>query len=204
MWITGPLFADADRPGKIATVRWDALFDDLEAQAAALEQAERAAEVDDRARGEIGGLGLHDRARAAVGDPLRVRVSGGLAVAGVLSRLGPEWWLLDEGAGRESVVATAHLLTVRGLGRYSAVPGTAGVVESRIGLRLVLRGIARDRSAVHLHLADGTAVAATIDRVGADFVEVATHAPAEPRRLREVRDVELLPCAAIAAVRRSV
>jgi hypothetical protein len=186
------------------TVRWHALFDDLEAQAAALEQAERAAEVDERARGEIGSLRLHDRARAAIGDPLRLRISGGLAVAGRLTRLGPEWWLIDEGGGRESVVATAHLLTVRGLGRYSAVPGTAGLVESRIGLRQVLRGVARDRSAVQVHLADGTALAATIDRVGADFIEIATHAPAEPRRLREVRDVELLPITAIAAVRRSL
>lgn len=185
-------------------MRWDALFDDLEAQAAALEQAERAAEVDERARGEIGGLGLHDRARAAVGDPLRLRVGGGLAVTGRLRRLGPEWWLIDEGAGREAVVVTAHLLRVRGLGRYSAVPGTASVVESRIGLRQVLRGIARDRSAVQIHLGDGTTVAATLDRVGADFVEVATHPPAEPRRMRDVRDVELLPFTAIAAVRRAV
>ena len=185
-------------------VRWDALFDDLEAQAAALEQAERAAEVDERARGEVGRLGLLDRARAAMGVALRVRVSGGLTVAGRLSRVGPEGWLLDENDGRQTVVATAHVMTVRGFGRYAAVPGTVGAVESRLGLRQVLRGLARDRSAVHLHLADGSAVTGTIDRAGADFVDVATHAPAEPRRPRDVHDVEVLPRAAIAAVRRSV
>lgn len=184
-------------------MRWDALFDDLDAQAAALERAERAAEVDERARGEIGALGLLERARAAVDDPLRLRVRGGIAVAGRLRRVAAQWWLVDEEGGREAIVATAQLMSVRGLGRYSAVPGTAGVVESRIGLRQVLRGVAVDRSAVHVHLVDGSVVSGTIDRVGADFAEAATHAPAEPRRSRDVRGVELLPLRAIAVVRRS-
>jgi hypothetical protein len=185
-------------------MRWDALFDDLEAQTAALEHAERAAEVEERTRGEVGGLGLVDRARAAVGTPLRVRLLGGVALTGRLGRIGPDWLLIDEDGGRETVVAIAAIAGVRGLGRYSAVPGTAGIVASRIGMRQVLRGIARDRSAVRLQLTDGTTVDATLDRVGADFVEVATHAAAEPRRRQDVRDVELVPLAAIAAVRRSV
>src|SRR5207237_41009 len=140
-----------------------------EAQAAALEWAERAAEVDERARGEVGALGLVDRARAAIDSPLRLRVAGGLAVSGRLTRVGPDWLLFDEGDGREAVVASGQVVTVRGLGRYSAVPGSAGIVESRLGLRHVLRGIARDRSAVRVHLVDGSIVDATIDRVGADF-----------------------------------
>jgi hypothetical protein len=185
-------------------MRWDALFDDLEAQTAALEHAERAAEVEERTRGEVGGLGLVDRARAAIGTPLRVRLLGGAALAGRLGRIGPDWLLIDEDGGRETVVAIAAIAGVRGLGRYSAVPGTAGIVASRIGLRQVLRGIARDRSAVRLQLTDGTTVDATLDRIGADFVEVATHSAAEPRRQQDVRDVELVPLTAIAAVRRSV
>ncbi len=185
-------------------MRWDALFDDLEAQAAALQQAERAAEVEERARGEVGALGLLDRARAAIGTPLRLRTRGGLAVTGLLARVGPDWLLIDEGEGRETVIATGQLVSARGFGRHSAVPGTASIVASRIGLRQVLRGIARDRSAVRVRLIDGTTVDATIDRIGADFAEVATHSAAEPRRRQDVRDVELLPLAAIAAVRRSV
>jgi hypothetical protein len=180
------------------------LFADLEAQAEALEHAERAAEVEERARGEFGALRVVDRARAAIGSPLRLRVAGGLTVAGRLLRVGAEWLLLDEGDGREAIVAVRHLVSVRGLGRYSAAPGSAGVVESRLGLRQALRGVARDRSAVRVQLSDGLTVEATIDRVGADFIEVATHAPGEPRRRKEVRDVELLPLGVLAAVRRSV
>jgi hypothetical protein len=76
------------------------------------------------------------------------------------------------------------------------------MVAGRLGLRSVLRGIARDRSAVRIELVDGTTVDATIDRVGADFVEVAVHPAGEPRRRADVRDVEVIPFGAVAAVRR--
>jgi hypothetical protein len=125
----------------------------------------------------------------------------------VLRRVGPDWLLLDEGGGREVVVPGAALVTVRGLGRLSAVPGSAGVVESRMALRSALRGIARDRSTVRVHLASGGSqfdtVDATIDRVGSDFVEVATHPAGAARRRSDVREIELVPLTAIVAVRRS-
>lgn len=184
-------------------MRWDALFADLEAQAEALASAERAAEVDERIRGEVGALGLLDRARGAVGAQLRLRLDGGHAAHGRLVRVGADWLLLDEGAGREALIPAGALLGARGLLRYSAVPGSAGPVESRLGLRQALRGIARDRSPVRLALRDGASMAATIDRVGADFVEVATHAAGEARRRQEVRDVELVPISALVAARRT-
>ena len=184
-------------------MRWDALFADLEAQAAALEHAERAAEVEERARGELGALGLVERFRAAVGATVRLRLDGAGTVSGVIARVGPDWLLVADG-NREVVVPLAAVLGVRGLNRYSAAPDAAGAVGARLGLRSVLRGVARDRSPVRIDLRDGSAVEATIDRVGADFVEVATHATGEPRRRAEVRDVEVIPFDAIAAVQRSV
>jgi hypothetical protein len=184
-------------------VRWDALFDDLEAQAAAHDRAERAAEVAERTRMELGTVGWADRARAAVGSAVRVRLPGDQVVAGALTRVGPDWLLLDDGGGRETVVRTAAVLTMRGFARYAAIPGAEGAVASRLGLRHVLRAVARDRSAVRLHLLDGSTVDATLDRVGADFVEVATHGAGELRRRSEVRDVELIMLTAIAALRRA-
>lgn len=185
-------------------MRWEGLFADLEAQAAALAQEQRAAEIDERTRAEIGALGLRERLRAAIGTALRLRLVGGATIAGELRRVGPDWLLIDEGAGREALLAIAALASIRGLGRYSAVPGSAGAVESRLGLRSALRGIARDRCAARVLLVDGSTIDGTVDRVGADFLEVAAHAPGELRRRPDVREVELVPFSALAAVRRSV
>lgn len=182
-------------------MRWDDLFADLEAQSDALEVAERAAEVAERTRIEVGGVTLRDRLGAALGAPVRLQLAGGRAVAGALVRVGPDWLLLAEAAGRESVVALAAVLSVAGVGRSAAAePG--GAVAARLGLRSALRGIARDRSPVRVDLVSGETVDATLDRVGADFVEAARHAPGEPRRRGDVRDVVLLPFGALAAVSR--
>ena len=183
-------------------MRWDALFADLEAQAEALEHAERASEVDERARIEVGALGLLDRLRPAVGAALRLQCAGALTLNGVLRRVGPDWLLLDEGAGREVVVALAAVHGVSGLSRLSAVPDSATTVESRLGLRHVLRGVARDRSPVRICRVDGSTLDATIDRVGADFLEAALHPAGETRRRGDVREVALIPFAALTAVHR--
>lgn len=185
-------------------MRWDELFADLEGQADALDVAARAAEVEERTRIEVGALSVGDRLAAALGTPVRLQLLGGLAVCGTLTRTGPDWLLVDEDGGFETVVPLAGLRSVSGLGRWSAVPGRRAPVHARLTLRSALRAVARDRSGVRLHLVDGGVIAATLDRVGADFVEAAVHAPGEPRRRGEVRAVQLVPFAALAAVTRQV
>lgn len=194
------------RPGRLGSVRWvtrwDGLFADLEAQASALAAADRAGEVEERVRSEVGQLRLVDRLRPSVGVPLRWRLTGGLAISGVLLRVGADFVLLDEGAGREALLPLAGVVTVAGLGRWSSSPGSEGQVTARLGLRSALRGLARDRSALRVHLVDGTVTDGTLDRVGADLVELAAHEPGEFRRQRAVRDVVVLPVAALVALRR--
>lgn len=184
-------------------MRWDGLFADLEAQAEALEIAERAAEVEELARAEFGRITLLDRLRPGVGAPVRLRL-GATTVAGVVRRVGPDWLLVDEGAGREAVVVAAALLGVSGLPRVSAPPDSVGVVESRVGLRHVLRGIARDRSPVRVVDRSGATLDGTLDRLGADFVELAEHAAGELRRRSDVRDITVVPLDALVVVRRAV
>ncbi|MFL6162787.1 MAG: hypothetical protein ACJ74U_11230 [Jatrophihabitantaceae bacterium] len=184
-------------------MRWDGLFADLEAQATALSAAERDAEIDDRSRSEVGRLTLVDRLYGAVGSRIRLVCRGELALAGQLARVHPEWLLLSEGGGQETLVALWAVLSVAGLGRLSAAPGTMPAVDSRFGLSLALRGIARDRSMVRLHLVDGGALAGTLDRVGVDFVELAVHPADELRRHSAVRQLLVVPIGSVAALRRA-
>lgn len=190
-----------------AVVRWDGLFADLEAQLAEQERAERAAEIDERTRGEIATLLALDRLRAGLDQSVVLRLHGHGPLTGTVRRVGPDWLLLEDSPDREVVVAWNGVLGVRGLARFtvSAPPGAtaAGIVAARLGLRHALRGIARDRAGVRLLLRDGAVLDATLDRVGADFVEAAVHAPGEVRRREQVRHVELVPLHALVAVRRA-
>lgn len=183
-------------------MRWDELFADLEARAQALSAAERAAEIEDRTRYEAGRIRLADRLRPAVGTAVLVRCLGSVLVTGKLRRAHREWLLVTEPAGNEALIACAAIVSVGGLGRLSEAPETERAVDARLGLRYALRSVVRDRSTLRLHLCDGATLDGTLDRVGADFVEIAVHAAGEPRRRAEVREVLTVPVNAVAAVRR--
>jgi hypothetical protein len=94
------------------------------------------------------------------------------------------------------------ITTVRGVTRLSSAPETDGYLAGRLGFRHILRAVVRDRSAVRLDLVDGSALDGTLDRVGADFVELAEHPAGELRRRSQVRGIVVVPLVAIAIVRR--
>lgn len=183
-------------------VRWQALFADLEAQAEQADRSELDAEVRDRSRREIALLRTVDRLGGAVGRVLVVHVHGQGAVEGRLERVGPDWLLLEEPAGREVLVPLDAVLGVRGLSGATRSPAEQGRVEARLDLRHALRGLSRSRSPVQLGLRDGSAVSGTVDRVGADHVEIAEHAVDQPRRAASVTGTRLVPAHALAVVRR--
>jgi hypothetical protein len=183
-------------------VRWTALFADLEGQLEAAERADLAAEVTDRSRREAGLVGARDRLAAAVGAAVTVHLGPAGLVTGRLTDAGPDWLLLEEGAGREVLVPYAAVLSVGGLTARTQAPDTAGQVAAALDLRWALRGLARSRAAVAVLLRDGSVVPGTLDRVGADHVELAEHAAGEPRRARAVAAVRLVPLTALAALRQ--
>lgn len=182
-------------------MRWDDLFADLDGQLEAALAAELAGEVSDRTRRETALLGLTDRLRPSVGAALSVTCSGAGVLHGRLLDVGVDWLLLEETGRREVLVRSAAVLGITGAGAASEVPGSAGEVGRRLDLRWALRGLARSRAGVQVLLVDGTALAGTLDRVGADHVDLAEHPPGEPRRAAAVRQVRLLPVTALAAVR---
>lgn len=182
-------------------MNWDDLFADLEAQFDALERAELASEVADRTRRERARIRLVDRLRASVGRRVVVHVSPGTPLAGVLERGGPDWLLLSDPAG-EVVVPTESVGWVSGLSARAEHPIARGHVAARLDLAHVLRGISRDRTAVTIALVDGGQLHGTVDRVGADHLDLADHEVGEPRRPRGVRAMRVVPFAAIAYLRR--
>ena len=182
-----------------AEARWDLLFADQDAQLQQARRAELEAEVADRARREVGRLRLVDRLRPLVGAVLRFDCAGGAPVEGVLRELGPDWALVEEPGRRAAVVVLPHVLGVVGAGRASEEPPAAAVSE-RWDLRHVLRGLVRDRAPVRVVLRDGAVLTGTFDRVGQDHADLAEHALDQPRRAAAVRQVRLLPLAAVAVV----
>lgn len=184
-------------------MRWERLFGDLEAQFAAAAAAELTAEVADRTRREVARLRLVDRLDAATGDRLDMTVAGAGTVRGVLRRVGPDWALLDVPSQPGVLVALSAVEAVRGLSARAREPGSEGAVLSRLSLGYALRGIARDRSPVAVVCRDGATIAGTIDRVGADFLDLAEHPAGEPRRARQVTGTTVVTFSAIAVVRPS-
>jgi hypothetical protein len=176
------------------------LFADLEAQLVAAEAADLDSEVRDRTRRESGLVGLVDRVGGAHGQPLAVTVVGGGVQRGVLRDSGPDWLLLEQLAQAELLVPVHAVLGISGLRARTAPVGGGGQVARRLDLRWALRGLARNRTGVRVVLRDGSALGGTVDRVGADHVELAVHGQGESRRPGAVQDVRLVPLAAVSCV----
>jgi hypothetical protein len=132
---------------------------------------------------------------------LSLRCGAAGHVTGVLNEVGVDWLLLEDDRGRPTLVAASAVRSVTGLGRRTAAPEEAGVVRGRLDLRRALRGLARDRGAVQVVLDDGSVLHGTVDRVGADYVEIAEHPVDVPRRAEAVQGVSAVVIGAIAVVR---
>ena len=179
-------------------MRWERLFDDLEAQADAAAARELADEVDERSRIEQGRLPLLDRLRAASGTAVTLGCAGE-RVSGRVQRVAADAVVLDDGAG-DVLVAAGALDWVLGLGR-GAIPPEAGRVAAGLGMRSLLRAVARDRNPVRLRLRDGSSPSGTIDTVGQDWFELAEHPAGEPRRSAAVTQVRVVALGAVVTVR---
>ena len=176
-------------------MRWDALFADLEAQAEASASAALASEVAERTRAEWAGVRLLDRILSHRDRELTWFLADGEAVTGTAAELGADWALLRAGA-RETLVPLGAVSAVSGLPASAPSGGQTGLAR-RLALPVVLRGLARDRTPVRLYLTGGGVITGTLDRVGADHVDVAVHPSEEPRRRESVLEVRTVVLAAL-------
>lgn len=180
-------------------MRWERLFADLEAQYDAAADAEFSGEVADRSRREIALVPLADRLRSTDG-LVQVGVVGADPVEGTVAACGPDWVLFTTDAGVETLVPLGAIIWVRGLAPHAESEGS--VIAARLGLGYALRGLARDRAEVTVVVRTGERLTGTIDRVGADFMEMAEHPLGEPRRAGAVRSTRAVPFSALCALRR--
>ncbi|KGN36126.1 hypothetical protein [Knoellia aerolata] len=177
-------------------MRWDQLFDDLEAQLGAQERRERDSEVADRTRRERATVALAARFAAALGSTLRLRLVSGAQVRGELLDLGEDWLLVRTGSGGEAVVPVHAVAGVTGLPARASSARTA----RRFALGYALRGLSRDRAQVAVSDAGGHVLTGTIDGVGADFLDLAEHALGESRREENVTGRHTVPFSALVLV----
>ncbi len=165
-----------------------AVLDDLEQQAEALYDAERATELADRSRAEYGAVTFASRLMASVGDDVALTVTGVGRLFGVVQRLGTGWVLL-RGAGGDWVVHLDAIASAGGASQRS-VPEVAWSPLTRLGLGSALRRLADAGEQCLVHQRDGSRLEGRVLRVGADFAEIEVAA----------QRVELVAFSAIAAV----
>lgn len=187
-------------------MRWDRFFDDLEDQLASEWEAEKAALDSETERLRLSRVPLRDRltvmseegqATAASfelrdGSLLRARVSG----------MGADWAALEPAEGRTGalIVPLSAMVSI-GMPHPDLLRSARAVAPSslreRMTLGFALRDLMRRRVGVTLHLAGGRSFAGTIDRAGADHLDLALHEPGAPRRAQDISGYRLVPFEAI-------
>ena len=185
-------------------------FDDLEGQLASEWEAERAALDTEAERLRLSRVALRerltmlvDRERAAA--PPSFDVADGTVLAAEVTVVGADWVALDGGRSGALVVPFASIAAI-GMPHAdvlrSARPAPArSALADRMSLGFLVRDLVRRRIAVTVHLTHGRSLAGTIDRAGADHLDIALHEPGTPRRASEVTGHRLVPFAAVAWIR---
>ena len=187
-------------------MRWERLFDDLQAQMDAEGQRDLELEVSDRTRRERAQVGLHERLIAHRGLGVELRLAAGVRVSGKVVDAGSDWLLVDDHSGqgvhgdRGSLVPFGAIVTINGLG-VRAAAGSGVATAKRFGLGYALRGLSRDRSVVSLTDIGGSVTTGTIDAVGADALDLSEHSADVARRAENIVARRVVPFTAIVVVR---
>ncbi|MDN4478287.1 hypothetical protein QQX10_13010 [Demequina sp. SYSU T00039] len=169
-------------------MRWERLFDDLEARLAAEQRAELAAEVAERVVAERSAVAMSARLAAHRGGELVLVLEGGLRIRGTLRSVAADGVLLDMDGG-EALIPEHAIVVAESLARRVAA---RGVVESRLRLTSMLRSLAEQRARVVVETGAGTAAGALVG-VGADHVDLEGDGPVRTVALAAVRILRAAP-----------
>lgn len=195
-------------------MRWDRLFEDLEGQLASEWEAERAALDAESERLRISRLDLRSRLRAlcAAEAPAVLTLSGRPRMSVHLLALGADWIAASElPADGARVVRSIRIIPLQALlgigvdhGMLLASAEDHGEPTSdlreRMTLGFVLRGLARRRVPVRIRTVEGEELHGTIDRAGADHLDLALHEAGQVRLAGSVSGFRIVPFEAVAEV----
>lgn len=176
-------------------MRWDLLFADVEAQLEAQERRDLEAEAAGLRRAELARISLAERLAPREGQRLSLRLRDGSDQTGTCVRSASEWVVLVDGPA-QVLVPLAAVTWVLGLSAASGPPAPT----VRLPLGHALRALARDRAGVRVRV-DGGELTGTLDRVGADHMDLAMHPAGQARRPGAVRQVASVRTAALLTVR---
>ncbi|QKJ19981.1 hypothetical protein [Microbacterium hominis] len=192
-------------------MRWDRFFDDLEDQLASEWEAERAALDTEAERLRLSRVTLRERLGALidrVGDgAVTVSLIDGTVLECEVVGVGADWVALAESARPGAVLAP--LGAVLGFGMphadllRSARPSTSppSALAERVTFGFALRDLVRRRAEVAVMTTAGRLLAGTIDRAGADHLDLALHEAGAPRRAERITGHRMIPFAAVSFVR---
>lgn len=198
----------------VGRVHWDRLFEDLEGQLASEWESERAALDAESERLRISRLELRTRLRVlcASAAPTTIDLPHGRRVRARLNTLGSDWVATTIAQAEESAVKRSTLIVplhaVRGLtvdhglllSSLEEDDDAVPALRERMSLGFVLRDLARRRVPVRIVSVDGSEMHGTIDRAGADHLDLALHDPGEARTASAVRSFQIIPFSAVTSV----
>lgn len=189
-------------------MRWDRFFEDLEDQLDSEWEAERAALDTEAERLRLSRVVLRDRLVALRGgEPVTVEMRSGTTETGTVARVGADWVALQAASRRAAVVLVPLHGVLAWAPTAAAVlasaresPGADDALSRRMLFGFVLRDLVRRRIPVRVWLIDGRMPSGTIDRAGADHLDLALHDAGVPRRADNVTGYRIVPLEAVEAV----
>jgi hypothetical protein len=191
-------------------VRWDRFFEDLEDQLDSEWEAERAALDSEAERLRVSRVTLRERlvALAQVGEsPLSLDLVDATVATGRVEAVGADWISLATETRRAGgLLVPLHAVVAVGMAQSDAVvtarEASAGpALRQRMSFGFVLRDLARKRVPVGIRVSTGRTLTGTIDRAGADHLDLALHDAGAPRRRGDVAGYRLVSLAAVVCVR---
>jgi hypothetical protein len=194
-------------------VRWDRFFDDLEDQLASEWEAERAALDTEAERLRLSRVLLAERLTLLAGRDggavatASFDLTDGTALRATVTGVGADWVALAPVDGPVgAVIAPFGGIVAVGMPHADLLrtarpaPPRSPLTE-RLTFGFVLRDLVRRRAGVRVQLTTGRMLTGTIDRAGADHLDLALHDPGAPRRSDAVSGYRLVPFTSIAWLR---